>query len=102
MVVVLENLGGAYPRLSYDKSTTNFVPSTFWLRKGGYFKLKSAELSYTLYPKAKWVEKIKFSVTGGNLFTITGLEYVDPEEIDAGVTAYPFFRTVMAGVKVTF
>jgi len=99
---VLENLGGAYPRLSYDKSSVNFVPSDFWLRKGGYFKLKSVELSYTLYPKVKWMEKVKFSVTGGNLFTITGLEYVDPEDINAGVSAYPFFRTVMGGVKVTF
>jgi hypothetical protein len=41
-------------------------------------------------------------LTGGNLFTLTGLEYVDPEDIDAGVTTYPFFRTVMAGVKVSF
>ncbi len=99
---VLENLGGAYPRLSYDKSSTNFAASDFWLRNGGYFKLKSAELSYTLYPNVKWMEKVKFSVTGGNLFTITGVEYVDPEDIDAGVSAYPFFRTVMAGIKVTF
>lgn len=98
----LENLGGAYPRLSYDKSATNFVASDFWLRKGGYFKLKSVELSYTLYPKVKWMSQAKFSITGGNLFTITGLEYVDPEDINAGVTAYPFFRTVMAGIKVTF
>ena len=99
---ILENLGGAYPRLSYEKSSTNFVPSDFWLRNGGYFKLKSAELSYTLEPSVKWVQKVKFSVTGGNLFTLTGVKYVDPEDIDAGVSAYPFFRTVMAGIKVTF
>ena len=99
---ILENLSGAYPRLSYDKSATNFVASDFWLRKGDYFKIKSVELSYTLYPKVKWMEKVKFSVTGGNLYTFTGVEYVDPEDIDAGVTAYPFFRSVMAGVRVTF
>ena len=98
----LENLGEAYPRLSYDKSATNFVASDFWLRNGGYFKLKSVELSYTLYPKVKWIQAAKFSLTGGNLLTITGLEYVDPEDIDAGVSAYPFFRTIMAGIKVTF
>ena len=99
---VLENFNGAYPRLSYDKSTTNFVPSTFWLRKGGFFKLKSVQLSYTMCPSVKWIEKVKFSLTGGNLFTITGLKYVDPEDIDAGVSDYPYFRTIMAGVKVTF
>lgn len=99
---VADNIGGAYPRLGYDKSATNFVKSDFWLRKGGYFKLKSVQLSYTLYPKAKWIESLRFTVTGGNLLTITPVEYVDPEDTAAGVTAYPFFRTVMAGVKVTF
>jgi len=97
-----ENIGGAYPRLSYDKSTTNFVSSTFWLRKGGFFKLKSVQLSYTLYPDVKWIESVRFTLTGGNLCTFTQLEYVDPEDIDAGVSLYPFFRTVMAGVKVSF
>lgn len=99
---VADNIGGAYPRLSYDKSSTNFVASDFWLRKGGFFKLKSVQLSYTLNPKAKWIQSVRFTLTGGNLATITGLEYVDPEDIDAGVTTYPFFRTVMAGVKVSF
>jgi hypothetical protein len=99
---VSDNIGEAYPRLSYDKSSTNFVASDFWLRKGGFFKLKSVQLSYTLNPKAKWIQSVRFTLTGGNLFTLTGLEYVDPEDIDAGVTTYPFFRTVMAGVKVSF
>ena len=99
---VADNIGEAYPRLSYDKSSTNFVASDFWLRKGGFFKLKSAQISYTVYPKAKWIESLRFTVTGGNLFTITGLEYVDPENTAAGVSEYPYFRSVMAGVKVSF
>ena len=97
-----DNIGGAYPRLSYDKSSTNFVASDFWLRKGGFFKLKSAQVSYAVYPKAKWIESVRFTLTGGNLFTITGLEYVDPENTGAGISDYPYFRSVMAGVKVTF
>lgn len=99
---VADNLGGAYPRLSYEKSATNFVASDFWLRKGGYFKIKSVQLSYTIHPKAKWINSVRFSVTGGNLFTATAVKYVDPEDIDAGVSAYPFYRTVMAGIKVSF
>lgn len=99
---VADNIGGAYPRLSYDKSSTNFVASDFWLRKGGFFKLKSAQVSYAVYPKAKWIESVRFTLTGGNLFTITGLEYVDPENTGAGISDYPYFRSVMAGVKVTF
>ena len=99
---VADNIGGAYPRLSYDRSSTNFVASDFWLRKNAYFKVKSAELSYTWRPGAEWIESVRFSLTGGNLLTLTGLEYVDPEDINAGVSNYPFFRSVMAGVKFTF
>lgn len=99
---VVDNLGGAYPRLSYEKSSTNFVASDFWLRKGGWFKLKSVELSYTLRPSVSWLQAVRFTLTGGNLFTLTGLDYVDPEDISAGITAYPFYRTVLAGVKLSF
>lgn len=99
---VADNIGGAYPRLSYLQSSTNFVASDFWLRKSGFFKLKSAQLSYTVYPKAKWIESLRFTLTGNNLFTLTALEYVDPENPGAGVSDYPYFRGVMAGVKVNF
>ena len=99
---VAENIGGDYPRLSYEKSTTNFVASDFWLRKGGFFKLDSACLSYTLHFKKEGAGALKFSLTGGNLFTLTRVKYVDPEAPSAGITAYPFFRTVMAGVKYSF
>ena len=99
---VADNIGGAYPRLSYDKSSTNFVMSDFWLRRNAYFKIKSVELSYTWHPSAAWIESVRFSLTGGNLLTLTGLEYVDPEDINAGVTHYPFYRSIMAGVKFTF
>ena len=100
---VADNIGGAYPRLSYEKSTTNFVNSAFWMRNGGWFKIKSAQLWYDWHPSFKWIDTIRFTLTGGgNLVTISGLEYVDPEAPAAGVTAYPFFKTVLAGVKLTF
>ena len=100
---VRDNIGGAYPRLGYDKSGNNFVASDFWLRDGSYFKLQSVELAYTLVPKAaKAVKRVKFSLRGANLLTLTGIEYVDPENYNAGVTTYPLFRTVAAGVKMEF
>ena len=100
---VADNIGGAYPRLSYEKSSTNFVTSAFWIRDGGWFKIKSAQLWYDWHPSFKWIDTVRFTITGGgNLLTITGLEYVDPEAPSAGVTAYPFFKTVLGGVKLTF
>ena len=34
---VRDNIGGAYPRLTYYKVNNNFVNSDFWLAKGGLF-----------------------------------------------------------------
>ncbi|MBO4671382.1 MAG: SusC/RagA family TonB-linked outer membrane protein [Bacteroidales bacterium] len=100
---VRDNIGGDYPRLGYDKSGGNFVASDFWLRDGSYFKLQTVELAYTLVPRdAKVLKRVKFSLRGANLLTLTGIKYVDPENYNAGVTTYPLFRTVAAGVKMEF
>ena len=45
---VRDNIGGAYPRLSYYQVSNNFQGSDFWLTKGGYFKVQNIELAYTL------------------------------------------------------
>ncbi|MZP57162.1 MAG: SusC/RagA family TonB-linked outer membrane protein, partial [Bacteroidales bacterium] len=44
---VKDNIGEAYPRLTYYKVNNNFISSDFWLTKGGYFKIQNIELSYT-------------------------------------------------------
>ena len=100
---VWDNIGGAYPRLGYDKSANNFVASDFWLRDGSYFKIQTVELAYAVTPrKAKALKRIKFSLRGSNLYTFTGVPYVDPENTSAGVTTYPLFTTIAAGVKLDF
>ena len=48
---VKDNIGGAYPRLTYYKVNNNFVNSDFWLTKGGYFKIQNIELAYTIPAK---------------------------------------------------
>lgn len=100
---VRDNIGGAYPRLDYVHSDQNFTASDFWLRDGSWFKLQNVELSYHLHlNKVKWLEGIRFSIRGGNLLTISSVKDVDPENINAGVTDYPLFRTVTGGVKIIF
>lgn len=100
---VRDNIGGDYPRLGYDKSANNFTASNFWLRDGSYFKVQTAELGYTFVPKhGKALKSVKFSLRGANLLTLSGIRYIDPESTTAGVTAYPLFRTVAAGVKLNF
>lgn len=100
---VRDNLGGAYPNISYVKSANNFVNSTFWMRDASWFKLQNVNLSYDIPLKNKKVLKgLSVKLEGQNLATITNLEYVDPESPASGVSAFPLLRVFTAGVKFKF
>ena len=102
---VRDNIGGAYPRLTYNKVNNNFVGSSFWLVKGGFFKVQNVELSYTLPANALKVigaRGTRFFIRGANLLTISKIKDVDPESISSGVDYYPLFATYSAGIKLTF
>ncbi len=102
---VKDNIGGAYPRLTYNKVNNNFVTSSFWLEKGGFFKVQNVELSYTLPGNSLKIigsRGTKFFVRGANLLTISKIKDVDPESINSGVETYPLFKTISAGIKLTF
>jgi TonB-linked SusC/RagA family outer membrane protein len=102
---VLNNVGGAYPKLTYYQVVNNFQSSTFWLQPGGFFKIKNVELAYTLPQQVAYrlhTRGIRFFVRGTNLLTITKVKDVDPESVDSGITSYPLFSTYSAGLKLTF
>jgi TonB-linked SusC/RagA family outer membrane protein len=102
---VKENVGGAYPRLTYNKVNNNFIASDFWLVKGGFFKLQNAELAYNIRTKGSNLSGIRAArlfVRGANLLTFTNVKDIDPESIDSGVEVYPLFRTFTGGIKLTF
>ena len=88
-----------YPRLSSKDNLNNYQFSSFWQRDGSFIKLRSAEIGYTL-PTAL-TTKIKINtarvfVTGTNLFTVSKIEYGDPESL----TGYPVTRTLTLGLKI--
>jgi TonB-linked SusC/RagA family outer membrane protein len=102
---VKDNIGGAYPRLTYYKVNNNFVTSDFWITKGGYFKIQNVELSYTIPTKMlQFVggRAIRIYVRGANLLTLSKVKDVDPESINSGVSIYPLFKTFSGGVKFNF
>lgn len=102
---VKDNIGGAYPRLTYYKVNNNFVSSDFWLTKGGYFKIQNIELAYTIPGNKLQIlrsQGIRFFIRGANLLTISKIKDVDPESINSGVTTYPLYRTFTGGIKLTF
>lgn len=102
---VKDNVGGAYPRLTYYKVNNNFVNSDFWLTAGGYFKIQNVELAYNL-PVNKLLiinaQRIRFFLRGANLLTVSKVKDIDPESINSGIEVYPLFRTFTGGLKLTF
>ncbi len=81
--------------------------SDFWQRNASYLRLKNAQLGYTI-PKSV-MEKIKIRsirvyVASQNLFTISGLKFMDPESstYQTDGTFYPTMKSYTIGANVTF
>jgi TonB-linked SusC/RagA family outer membrane protein len=92
-----------YPRLYFD-NPNNQLPSTFYLKSGDYFRMKNAEIGYTL--PASFSNKLKLSglkvfISAENIFTIAAYREfpgMDPEV--NGVGAYPIQRVLNAGLTI--
>ena len=94
-------------------SATN--PSTFFLEKGDFVRLQSASVSYNVPLSGEGTFKsFRLSLSGQNLFLITGYDGLDPEISTSDVPAnglpsasidylsYPRPRTFTFGINVTF
>lgn len=91
--------------------------STRYLENGSFLRLNNATLSYKLSPQVigmgDYVNNIRFSITGQNLFVITDYTGYDPE-INTGSSiggvqtfgidrfTYPRPRTILLGLNVSF
>ena len=91
--------------------TRSWLISDRYVEKGSYMKMKYITLSYDWNKPLPYVERIKFSFTANNLFTITNYSWFDPDVNAFGADAsrrgvdsysYPSARTFALGVNVTF
>ena len=98
------NPNGEYPRLTTTQGSNNFVNSSLWVENGSFFRLKNIELSYTFDFKRKYktCKELRLFARGTNLFVISEEKNLDPEDMNAGVTNYPMYKTLTAGLCVTF
>lgn len=91
----------------------NKTPSSRFLEKADYLKLRSLTVGYTLpanLVQAINVSNVRFYISGGNLFTLTPFSGYDPEvAIDQSTggavetfKAMPSTRTYTFGVNLTF
>jgi hypothetical protein len=96
-----------YPRLGISDRANNTSASDFWLTSGDYVRLKNLELGATI-PKnflSKYALKnTRFYVGGFNLFVFDKLKLdIDPEIPGAGRgSAYPYVKTIYAGLRASF
>ena len=96
------------PRLHKDNANNanNQVASTWWLRNGGFLRLKNMEFGYQLpkqFLKKFNVQAARIYVMGYNLALWDDLKYFDPEAGNAnGGNVYPKNRTFTLGIDFTF
>ncbi|MCG8308223.1 MAG: TonB-dependent receptor, partial [Cytophagales bacterium] len=69
-----------------------------------YLRLKSIEFGYTLpKPQALPTMNVRVFANAYNLFTITGVKFVDPEHPDDELgRLYPLNKTFTVGVSARF
>ena len=100
-----DHTNAKYPRLGISNRSNGGSSSSWWVVDGSYVRLKSIQLGYTL-PR-KWSEwagfrSIRAYVGGGNLFTLSHLDHLDPEMPSVNQGYYPQQRTYEFGLNVTF
>lgn len=100
------------PRAVLNDPNRNARESDRFLENGNFVRLRQAQLGYTLptnIMKKAYIEKLRFYISGENLFTITKYSGTDPEfsrssPLDTGIDSYifPFTRSFTVGAQLTF
>jgi TonB-linked SusC/RagA family outer membrane protein len=99
-----------YPSVNVG-STTNAAPNSFYVESGAYFRVRNAQLGYSLPGDmlSKWgVKKIRLYANAQNPLNFFKYKGFSPEvggtPTNAGIDAnvYPLYATYNFGVNVTF
>lgn len=100
------NHDASYPRITRSDQI-NYQFSSYWLQDASYVRLKNLTIGYNL-PKTLLskinLERVKVYVTGENLFTITGMDGLDPESAPSNSRGglYSNVRKISVGLRVGF
>ncbi|MBR6457015.1 MAG: TonB-dependent receptor [Bacteroidales bacterium] len=107
-----EGTSNRIPRMTNANPNQNWRSSDLWVKDGSYFRLKTAQLGYTLpakWMKVAFIKNFRVYVAGENLLTFTKYEGFDPEMASDGYTTigvdrgiYPQARTITLGASITF
>ncbi|HSC54293.1 MAG TPA: TonB-dependent receptor [Phnomibacter sp.] len=100
-----------YPNPNIGGST-NYLPNSFFVENGSYFRVRNMQLGYTLPASLtnKWhISKLRAFVTAQNALNFFNYKGFSPEVGGTNPTAsgidtnvYPLYATYLFGVNVTF
>ena len=107
---VLNGLPVKWPKATAGYTRTWLV-SDRYVENGSYLKMKYITLGYDWRKPLRGIEKIGFSLTASNVFTITNYSWFDPDVNAGGQNAacpgvdsysYPSARSFAFGVNFVF
>jgi len=101
-----ELIPGKYPMaLKNRNGDTPYSSSTFWKHNVKYMKLRNLELGYTfpqqIVSKAK-IGSLRVYMAASNLFALSNVQGVDPEQKDQNGLGYPTMRVINFGFNLKF
>lgn len=103
-----------HPKAEYGNKSQSSKGSSRYLEDASYLRLRSLTLGYTLPWKIQYVDNVRLSFSGENLFVLSGFSGVDPElpaevgsqykagSVGVAISPYPQARKFMFGLNVTF
>lgn len=93
-----------WPRLSPTSIENNSKRSTWFMRDGGFLRLKQLEIGYTIperITRKAGIKSLRFYLTGNNLLCFSKFDLWDPEMAESGL-GYPIQRVYNVGLNLTF
>ncbi len=108
-----------YPRANSAPTSNNTQTSDFWVKDGSFLRLKTVTIGYTIpgsVVRALKIKSVRLYVTGQNVFTISKINWIDPElaggsntNINGGTgnnpgseTLFPIQKSITFGLNATF
>lgn len=97
------NIHAFWPRLSTSAMANNTRNSTWWLREGGFLRLKSVELGYSPKRLDRFGVKkgSRIYLSAQNVFVLSSFKLWDPEMGSKGL-GYPPNRRLNVGFQLIF
>lgn len=103
-----ENINARYPRLvnsTHNFPTTDISGVQTYLYDASYLRLKNIEIGYTLpntWLRPAFINNMRVYVSAQNLFTISDVPQIDPENTQQEGWTYPQMKSFNVGLSLQF